>query len=351
VQIAANESPPAWSDVRRGILKRYLDLLAASGSPLLDAGDAVQAQLHAQLYSVIDEASLDSPAPVPGSPQLSTAIGRDRAASGIHPSASLAAANMIFAAALTDLAAHLEREGVPSPLETAALRLNAAILRRMAEAAANYVSYLLEKAGTAHREEARRLSRELHDAVGPIVAINIQNLDLIEHWSGTDPDKAQQKIEDSRRTLREAMSLIRSLAAETRLTVEPHEICEALRSHLASLPASIRTELRATDDLTGLPPHYGNEIFLILREAARNAVAHGDPTELVIDISVAGATLTATVRNDGRGFDPTAADSPGTGVSSMRERAALIGATLNLTSTPDATAVTLVVPLPGRMGS
>ena len=336
-----------WSAARSLILRRYLELLEAAGSPLLAAGPAVRAQLEAQLLGVIDAAAGPDVAPV--APALSSTIGRDRAAAGIHPSASLAAANMIFAAALHDLAEHLGREGVAAPLETAALRLNAAILQRMAEAAANYVSYLLEKTGTAHREEARRLSRELHDAVGPIVAIGIQNLDLIEFWSTTDPDKTQQKIDEGRHNLREAMHLIRSLAAETRLSVEPSEVCDALRAHLESLPGAIRTEFRTNHDLADLAPHYANEIFLILREAARNAAAHGEPSELVIDIKVVGTMFVGTVRNNGRSFDAASTSSTGTGTSSMKERAALIGATLETTSTTGSTEVTLTVPLPGRM--
>lgn len=324
-------------------------MLKESGNPLSDAGETVQAQLRAQLLAVIDEAADATALPSEHNSGLSTAIGRDRAASGIHPSASLAAANTIFAAALADLTSYLDQTGVPSAQEAAALRLNAAILRRMADAAANYVSYLLEKAGTAHHEEARRLSRELHDAVGPMVANGIQNLDLIEYWNRNDPERAQRKIDESRDGLREAMALIRSLAAETRLSVEPHQICDALRQHLAGLPNTIKTDFRTNNDLAELPPHYGNEMFLILREALRNAASHGSPTAIAIDIDVAGTTFVGTVSDDGKGFDPSLLERAGTGISSMSERAALIGATLEIDSSPQGTQMTLTVPLPVRM--
>lgn len=332
-----------WHTTRQRMCDRYFNLLAEADSPLLHAGEQVREQLTAQMLSIADEAAGFAPADA----TLSEDIGRSRAASGVHPSASLAAANLIFAACFADLADHLRLAGLASPVEAAALRLNRAILARMAAAAANYVSYLLEKAGTAHREEAMRLGRELHDTVGPVIAVGLQNLDLIEYWTPIDPGKAAEKVDAGRRTLREAMTLVRTLAAETRLAVEPHQICDALTAFLQSLPPTIATSLTAHSSLAELAPHYGNEIFLVLREAARNAGVHADATEVSIDIAIEGTTLIGTVRDNGRGFDPSQ-EPPGTGRTSMAERAALIGARLDITSTESGTTVRLAVPLPGR---
>lgn len=337
------EHADEWANARTRMRDRYLALLEDAGSPLLQAGESVRVQLISQLESVADDAAQMYPGEHDAT--LSETIGRSRAATGVHPSASLAAANMIFAACLTELSAHLARCGEPLPTEAAALRLNRAILSRMADAAANYVSYLLEKAGTAHREEARRLGRELHDAVGPVIAVGLQNLELVEYWSPIDPGKAREKIASGKQNLHEALTLVRSLAAETRLAVEPHEIASALRTFLDALPESITTKFATNDTLASLPPHYGNEIFLILREAARNAATHARPTTLCVDVAVRGNTLVATVRDDGTGFDP-AQTTIGTGRASMAERAALIGAELNIKTTSDGTTVTLTVPLP-----
>ncbi|HWU32468.1 MAG TPA: hypothetical protein VN108_06320, partial [Marmoricola sp.] len=79
----------------------------------------------------------------------------------------LAAASLIFASALPEIAAYLQADEDTNHLEQAAVRLNAVILRRMGEAAFGYVEYLLGKAATAQRDEALQLSRELHDALRP----------------------------------------------------------------------------------------------------------------------------------------------------------------------------------------
>ncbi|WP_125565648.1 sensor histidine kinase [Nocardioides baekrokdamisoli] len=321
----------------------YLDQLSKRGSPLTMAGDAVLDQLREQFLSVLDEAAgvvHDSDRPI------STTIGRDRAANGIHPSESLAAAHVIFVAALPDLSKHFAAEGHSNPTEMAATRLSEVILRRMAVAAKAYVEYLLEKAATAHADEARRLSRELHDAVGPTVAVGLQNLDLIAHYLESDPTKVGEKIQAGREAMLEAITLVRNLSAETRLSVAPEELALTLNGYLSTLGAGIRVGLNHDVDLSRVPAHYAREIFLIVREAVRNAVKHGAPSEVTIDLLVVGPTFTGVVTDDGVGFDTTVPTQSGTGLASMHERAALIGGTINIESEPSQTRVVLSVPLP-----
>jgi len=341
-----NEVEPAsdWSALRQPMLDTYLTLLAEHKSPLLGAGPAVQSQLRSQFLSTIDEAAGKSAGDV--AEHISSNIGETRAASGIHPSQSLAAANLIFAAALPTLASYLGSHGTGDPLQVAALRLNAVILRRMSDAAASYVEYLLDKAVSAHREEARRLSRELHDVVGPNIAVGLQGLDLIEHYLEADPDAAMAKVNTTRGSLEDAMLLVRSLSAETRMVVEPGQLSAALSEHLAALSGSIHGSVHEGGDLTALSPHRTNEVFLILREAVRNAARHGDPSQIVVDLDMLGTTFVGTVDDNGTGFDANIEPRSSTGLASMRERAALLGATLTINSQPGRTTLELRVPLP-----
>ncbi|MDP9092931.1 MAG: hypothetical protein M3N95_08330 [Actinomycetota bacterium] len=144
-------------------MERCLALLEQVASPLLLSSEA-RAQFTAQLYSVIDavaaEAGVSGGLPSGGGDglDLSEAIGRIRATSGIDPSQSLEAAALIFEAALPTMAARLAAVGDPTPELTAGRLLNAAILQRMAVAARAYVDYLLEKAYGSTRDEKRRLS-------------------------------------------------------------------------------------------------------------------------------------------------------------------------------------------------
>lgn len=335
-----------WRGQREHILARYFALLAEEQSPLIQAGPDVEAQLAAQLFAVIDEAAgemVDAPRS-----DLSSHIGRARAASGVHPSVSLAAARLIFVAALPSLTRHLKDRGDTAAATTAAMSLNAAILNRMSDAAANYVGYLLDKADHAHRDEARRLSRDLHDAVGPSIAVAVQSLDLADRYRSSDPERAEGKLTLARRTLVEASTALRALAAETRVAVQPGGLATALTEYLTHLPDQIHGKFPSQVPLDGIPTHYEREVFLILREAIRNAVAHSTANEISVRLAVEGIHLLGAVHDNGGGFETNGTGRRGTGMDSMHERAALLGAHLDVASSSTGTKILLTVPLPNR---
>jgi signal transduction histidine kinase len=343
---ARQPAPLRWQERRQAILTTYFGLLAAAKSPLLEAGPDVEAQLAAQLLSIVDEAAGE--AGLTGQPHLSRDIGRARASSGVHPSVSLAAARLIFEAALPDLIAHLDAGGEASAATTAAVRLNGVILGRMADAAANYVGYLLDKADQAHRDEAMRLSRDLHDSLGPMIAVAVQSLDLSGMYRSSDADRSEEKLALARSTLVDAAAALRVLATETRINFEPGHLLSALQDYLSNLPSDMRGKLSSTGTIAGIPSQYEREAFLILREAVRNAATHSRASAVSVDVAVSGIMLTGVVHDNGVGLDSPSAGRGGTGMDSMRERAALLGAELDVTTSAVGTTVRLCVPLPNR---
>lgn len=333
--------PRDWRAARQAILTRYLDLLEQRNSPLLHSGDDVFDQIKGQLLSTVDavHASLVgsvTPGPATSGTQLSEMIGRNRATARIHPSQSLRAASMIFEAALPTIADDLRTAGVPEPELTAGVALNAEILQRMSAAAKSYVDHLLEKAQGSNRDERRRLSRELHDVAAPAVAVGLQNLELYDAYVVSDPQRAGAKVVAARQSLLDALMTIRNLSAESRESVATNGLAEALHRYVDTLPTDVKTEVRIDGDLTFLALSYAEELFLIVREATRNAVDHADPTCISISIEIGADGLTATVIDDGSGFDveQTLDRSRHVGIESMYERADLLGANLAISSEP-----------------
>jgi signal transduction histidine kinase len=95
-----------------------------------------------------------------------------------------------------------------------------------------------------------------------------------------------------------------------------------------------------------------DELFLILREALRNAFTHAAPGLVLVEVEFSAQELSAWVVDDGCGFSqaltPEKAVS-GTGLASMRERAALVGGRLAVRSMPGrGTRVELHLPLPDQ---
>jgi signal transduction histidine kinase len=350
--------PASWHEDREQIVHRYLQLLAEARSPLLAAGAPVRKQLTAQLYAVIDTvmrtvdpAAVSTATGAATPPGLSETIGRSRATAGIHPSQSLQAASLIFEAALPTIASRVAATGDPDPELTAGVLLNREILTRMALAARAYVDHLLATVHSANRDERRRVSRELHDVAAPAVAIGLQNLELFDLYAPRDPERAASKVDAARQALLDALATIRNLSAESRENVAAKGLAEATRRFTDTLPSTIRVDLTTRGSLELIPLPYAEELFLIIREAIRNAARHANPRTVTTVISLANEEVRASVSDDGTGFNlgKVLAGERHVGLDSMHERAELLGAGLDIASSPRAgTTVTVTISLPNR---
>ncbi|HWU32467.1 MAG TPA: ATP-binding protein [Marmoricola sp.] len=140
------------------------------------------------------------------------------------------------------------------------------------------------------------------------------------------------------------MNIVRRLAAETRMVVEPAELADVLSAYLARLSPDIRSAVIGEAPAIALSQYQAYQVFLVLREAIRNAVAHGQPQEITVETRIVGTDFTGTVTDDGTGFT-VEEGGDGTGLASMRERASILGATLTVVSDPGRTEVKLTVPL------
>ena len=74
-------------------------------------------------------------------------------------------------------------------------------------------------------------------------------------------------------------------------------------------------------------------LFLIFKEAVTNVARHAGCSRVEVELSIANASLTLRVRDNGVGFE-TAAEADGQGLSSMQRRAERLGGTLTVQSRP-----------------
>ncbi|HEX5593821.1 MAG TPA: ATP-binding protein [Solirubrobacterales bacterium] len=86
-------------------------------------------------------------------------------------------------------------------------------------------------------------------------------------------------------------------------------------------------------------------VYRIVQEALGNAVRHAHPSHVAIEVVDDGSGVRIAVRDDGRGFDPTAARG-GFGLKRIRERVELVGGSLEIASAVDGgTEVRAAIPL------
>jgi signal transduction histidine kinase len=339
--------------LRAGISKivdAYAAVLSASDSPLLrDAASSAQTFSHARQIVETAARQIEHDVAGPAKYSLARNIGAARAVSGIHPGESLRASNALFDTVIRFLSAGMTGAKANIQISLAALAMQEILTDVLRVAADAYVGVLLNRIHEAHLDERRRISRELHDRIAHGIGVAQRNLDMYDILREEDPDRAHQRVQRAQTGLAQTADDVRQVITDLRL-VEPLESLEkALRLFLESSGAiNLISQIEVNGDEQWVPPETVEEVFLIVREALRNTLAHADAHHVHVRIDIAPNELRATVVDDGRGFDPKIGRIGGTGLLSMRERAALLGANLTLVSHVDlGTRVELSVSLSG----
>jgi signal transduction histidine kinase len=92
-------------------------------------------------------------------------------------------------------------------------------------------------------------------------------------------------------------------------------------------------------------PELETALYRIVQEALTNIVKHAQARNVSIVVARRADSVAAIVEDDGRGFDPRAANE-GHGLLGMRERVALLDGTLQIESGEAGTTIVCEVPLP-----
>ncbi len=198
----------------------------------------------------------------------------------------------------------------------------------------------LELSARAEAKERERISRELHDRVAHSMAVAHQSLQLYERYSGSDPSRAAEKLDLAKEATQTALEQTRDLSAEL-MRVQETDTAEglvpALRTLLDnSLPEGVRADLSSSGEESQLPKPLVAQMYLIMREAVRNAVEHSGCGRVGVGLEVRRDEVLGYVQDDGSGFDPDEVGdggSPtGVGLRSMRDRTELLGGELRIAS-------------------
>jgi signal transduction histidine kinase len=186
-------------------------------------------------------------------------------------------------------------------------------------------------------EERNRLAREIHDTLAQgFTGIVIQLEAAEDNLADNEQQASLAHLARARTLARESLAEARqSVQALRPLALESSNLPDALRHMAGKLEAATTLSARViTHSLPyPLPEEVENELLRIAQEAANNSVKHGEGTAVVLELSYEPAHFTLVVRDNGWGFDPTQ-PAQGFGLTSMRERAARLGAELTIYSRP-----------------
>ncbi|MFE3640774.1 sensor histidine kinase [Streptomyces sp. NPDC059169] len=184
---------------------------------------------------------------------------------------------------------------------------------------------------SALEAERHRIAQELHDEIGQtLTAVLLQ----LKHAADRAPQPVRDDLHQAQETTRASLDEIRRIARRLRPGVLEelglHSALRALATEFTtsrlSVTARISPGLPSTDAATELV------LYRVAQESLTNAARHSGATRVELrlgSLPEGGAGL--LVRDDGRGLGGA---PEGAGIRGMRERALLIGADLDITSSP-----------------
>jgi signal transduction histidine kinase len=185
--------------------------------------------------------------------------------------------------------------------------------------------------------ERRHIARELHDEIGQVLTAIKMNMQSIQRSPGK-----LSLITDSIASIDRALQHVRNLSHALRPSLLDDLGLQAALRWLADRTAQnsgliVRFEGDLPDDR--LPVEIETACFRIAQEALNNVVRHARATRAAIELRRQGDELELVVRDDGLAFDVQATYQKAVrgasfGLVGMRERATLLGGSLDILSQP-----------------
>src|SRR5882672_3725684 len=208
--------------------------------------------------------------------------------------------------------------------------------RVAAEAEANLAQSreLTQMIQTRIEQERAAIARELHDELGQqVTAIKSAGVSIAQRVRGQDPalEQAAHLVVD---TASQIYGVVHQIIARMRpLPLDQLGLAEALNDLLGDWRLQ-NPAVEFSLDIQKLPRYPGDTLstaaYRIIQEAVNNALRHGAPSRVRIQLRVEGVDLAINVIDNGRGL-PVDWRRPGHyGVLGMRERAVALGGAFEL---------------------
>lgn len=217
----------------------------------------------------------------------------------------------------------------------------------------NYIGAITQ----AQEDERRRLARELHDQTAQALVALDHREQMLKPYLKDDP-AAASLLSEIRAMIVEIIDDLRRIVRALRpIYLEELGLAPALQMLARDL--GLDEKMAVHFEKTGTPqrliPGHEMALYRIAQEALNNAWQHSSASQIWLTVQFEADQVAITVRDDGKGFaaprhvaDLDASGQRHFGLTGMHERAALIGAHLQIKSEPG-TGTTIAVKAPLEM--
>jgi signal transduction histidine kinase len=185
---------------------------------------------------------------------------------------------------------------------------------------------------TATVAERERIARELHDSLAQVLGVTHLRLRAVLNDPAIlEAPRVRHELDDLADMAQEAFRDVREAILGLREASHVEKgFLPGLAAYLEKFgrQASIRVRLDAAPDLDpDLGPHSEIQLIRVIQEALANVRKHAEARSATVRVSEDASGTTIEIEDDGRGFDTAlhAGDAGGYGLTTMRERMALVG--------------------------
>ncbi|HEY6181092.1 MAG TPA: sensor histidine kinase [Terriglobales bacterium] len=235
------------------------------------------------------------------------------------------------------------------------LRTNDELTREIKERerAESDLRSLSAKVLTIQDEERRRFARDLHDGVGQTLTAALMAVSQATSCPEPLPTACQSGLRDVENLLQQAVREVRTVSH----LLHPPLLDESGLLSAAQWYAegfSRRSGIKLTLELDEQTDRFGPDVetglFRIIQEALTNVHRHSQAGAVHIKITSRNGRLALRIQDDGKGIPSdvlrmSPKGAQGVGLSSMRERSALLGGTFNVETNRSGTLIEVSVPL------
>ena len=198
-----------------------------------------------------------------------------------------------------------------------------------------------ERLVRALEEDRRRIRRDLHDHLGPVLSGITLQLDALRRMTASDAE-SRTLTDTIREEVAAAVVDVRRLVHGLRPPIlDELGLADAVRHHADLVAAEIEVTVIA-DKLPPLPAAVDLAAYRIVTEALTNTLRHAEASAVDVRLHFVDEKLEVEVHDNGSGIADDAAR--GVGLESMRERVAELGGHLTIASSSAGTTVRVELP-------
>jgi two-component system, NarL family, sensor histidine kinase DegS len=209
-----------------------------------------------------------------------------------------------------------------------------------------------ELAQRAMREEGefrRHVAEAIHDGpVQELIALDMVLASAAQAISRGDHERGEELLKEAREATARNVELLREELVE--LGPYAFEVASYETAVERCVPIWKRrygVDVQLTIERIQLDPEMAGELFRITQEAVINAGRHAEPEAVSVSLRTVEGDIELRVTDDGQGIDGSPLDDPDVGhlgLMSIRERAELLGGSLELESSDRGTKLVVRVP-------